>query len=319
MIPTSVLTEAATRFSLDPKSIEPLGGFHQNVFLYPLPEPGVVLKFSPVTQLIASKREIAWIQHLKSCGLSLACPIRSHANHWIESIETAEQPFIVTAAEKVAGSPPNIMQEWEPHADLFTQWGAFLGAIHRETRQFHVPTELPDFPNFDEHTWWPSLTPDRDDPLYSHWEKMLDILQSWSRDKRDYGVIHGDLHAHNFHWHNGKITGFDFGDGEKHWYLYDLAIALYHTLDVFPREEVEKRNALAHNLWEGLRTGYSTAHPDPILSEERLLTLLNYRRLFSHLYLRIHLDDKRLTPKLKRFLSQQEQEVLIEKPVWSPR
>ncbi|MDR6224172.1 phosphotransferase enzyme family protein [Desmospora profundinema] len=318
MIDKPTLFAAAERFGLDPESLKPLGGFHQNVFLASRPEPARVLKFSPAELPSSQKRELSWIQHLRARGLSVARPVRSLNGEWIETIDAGETSFTVVSMEKVAGSPPDIRQEWECGSDLFTQWGAFLGAIHRETRRFRPPTGLSDFPHFDEQRGWSTLTPDREDPLYFRWKEALKTLQAWPRSASEYGLVHGDFHSRNFHWHDGKITAFDFGDGERHWYLYDLAVTVYHALDVFPREDRDRRNALARDLWEGLRTGYTTEHPGPVLSEERLCILLDYRRIFSHLYLRIHLDRQRLTPKQIRFLDQQRQEILAGTPVWEP-
>jgi Ser/Thr protein kinase RdoA (MazF antagonist) len=54
-------------------------------------------------------------------------------------------------------------------------------------------------------------------------------LHRLPRSEDDYGLIHADLHPHNFCFDEGRITVFDFDNCEYAWFVKDIAVILFYV------------------------------------------------------------------------------------------
>ena len=57
--------------------------------------------------------------------------------------------------------------------------------------------------------------------------ELVDAVNNLSIDNDEYGIIHGDLHNGNMHFHENQVTLFDFDHCAYGWRAYDLIPSVY--------------------------------------------------------------------------------------------
>ena len=74
-------------------------------------------------------------------------------------------------------------------------------------------------------------------------ERIRRDLQELGKDSNVFGIIHRDLHFHNFLFHKGEAYVIDFETCDWGYYLFDLAMTL-SSLEAFGERCVPKQAAL---------------------------------------------------------------------------
>ena len=116
------------------------------------------------------------------------------------------------------------------------------------------------------------------------WEEFAGELNKLPKDKNGYGMIHNDLHQRNFYVHNNEIILFDFGDCEYNWFIYDIAIVLYHAVQTVDENDIKGREEFAHQFIKVFLEGYLTENHLDSYWISKLSFFLNYRRIYSYMY-----------------------------------
>ncbi|MEM7015817.1 MAG: phosphotransferase [Pseudomonadota bacterium] len=83
-------------------------------------------------------------------------------------------------------------------------------------------------------------------------DKILPIVRALPTDSANYGMIHADLHSHNFLINGETLHVIDFDDSAFGWYQFDLAVAL--------GSPVHNEKAID---WDALFAGYQRERPVP--------------------------------------------------------
>ncbi len=56
-------------------------------------------------------------------------------------------------------------------------------------------------------------------------------MGQYSKNDYSYGFVHTDMRPRNFHYINWKIIHFDFDDISKYWFIYDVAVSVFHYIE----------------------------------------------------------------------------------------
>ncbi|RSK57910.1 MULTISPECIES: phosphotransferase enzyme family protein [Bacillus] len=139
--------------------------------------------------------------------------------------------------------------------------------------------------------------------VYDKWISFINELQQLPKDKDLYGLIHNDLHQKNFYINGDKIILFDFGDCEHNWFVYDIAISLYHAIQLIPETEKERREKFALNFLDAFLTGYNQENNLDKSWLSRLQFFLNYRQVYSFVYLSKFLNIEEYNLNVKAVLA----------------
>nr|WP_245630323.1 phosphotransferase [Amphibacillus sediminis] len=115
------------------------------------------------------------------------------------------------------------------------------------------------------------------------WEEFVGELNKLPKDKNGYGLIHNDLHQGNFYVHNDEIIVFDFGDCEYNWFIYDIAIVLYHAVQSIDENENKAREKFAQLFIKAFLEGYLTENNLSSFWLAKLSFFLNYRGIYSYI------------------------------------
>ncbi|WP_176481938.1 phosphotransferase enzyme family protein [Paucisalibacillus globulus] len=300
------LSEGAQRFDADGPELRLLGGFSSNVFEGKRNGENFVLKFYPSTvyKKEAIIAELDWVRFLHSSGVKLTPPLRSTNGKYLETITVdGEKECYVLAFEKAKGSFIDLKDTETWNRDFYHSWGKTLGKIHRLSKHYIPSDEV-----IQRQDWNMGLLFSEDlcgvnKAVVQKWEEYVAELSKLPKDKNGYGMIHHDLHQRNFYVHHNEIILFDFGDCEYNWFIYDIAIVLYHAVQSIDEYDSKEREKFAYLFMKAFLEGYLTENNLESYWYTKLQFFLNYRRIFSYLFFSKYLtkeqkDNKRVVEKL---------------------
>ncbi|WP_158595162.1 phosphotransferase enzyme family protein [Oceanobacillus piezotolerans] len=289
------LSKGAEKFDVDGLELQLLGGFSNNVFECNRDGESIILKFYPSylyrkDSIIA---ELDWIRYLHSSGVYVTRPLLSNDGKYIETIKIDnEKECYVLAFEKAKGSFINVNDAETWNKDFYYIWGKALGKIHCLSKNYS-PLDK----NIKKQEWnmGPLFSDNFNEVskgVFQRWGKFVNELNKLPKNKSGYGMIHNDLHQGNFYVHNNKIILFDFGDCEYNWFIYDIAIVLYHAVQSIEENDIKGREEFAHLFIEAFLEGYLTENNLDSYWLSKLPFFLNYRRIFSYIYFAQFLNEE---------------------------
>lgn len=174
--------------------------------------------------------EVDWINYLAKHGMSVSQPVPSRGDNLAEKVEAGSTHFTVVLYTKA----PGVLVRYEDdeyNSTLYQRCGRFAGRMHALAK-----TYTPSMPQWQRPIWSdlvikehfhvaPGAINDKKQALVEH-------LHTLPRDSDSFGLTHGDFHAYNFLVSDDGITVFDFAECNYSWFAYEIAVILYHVLDL---------------------------------------------------------------------------------------
>ncbi|OAB41651.1 phosphotransferase enzyme family protein [Paenibacillus glacialis] len=294
MVERSILNQILNVIGDPSQDIHLLGGYFNNVYEIRAEKPIVVKIFNSEVdheEQIAS--EIDWTRYLYEHGINVAIPIFIKEESYIHRLN--DNLFFI-AYEKVKGNHVDIHSEiW--NEELFNQWGRAMGNMHFLSKLSKGKYKRPEWY---EHKIYQMDMSQFDPVIREKWENCLEVIKSMNPNNDTYGVIHGDLHHHNFLYDTGELTVIDFGDSEYNFYAYDIAIAIYHASQTV--KDMDKRKRFANIFFKLFMEGYSVENSDVNKIVKEVDFFINYRHLYSFVYHTQFLDKANLNEQQLQYL-----------------
>jgi len=242
--------EAAARYGLQPSDLTELRAFENYVYEAENEDGvGLVLRISHSTRrtIDYTLGEIEFVRYLGATKIPVAQPILSEAGQFVERIEDSEpgHHFVVTAFERAEGvvfddAPPLKERYWKP--PLFRDLGRLFARLHNRAQTYKLSN-----PRFKRQEWYEydvvdidRFAPPEEQLVRERTLRIIERLKQLPRTPEDYGVIHADLHPHNFCFADGRITAFDFDNCEYAWFVKDIAVLLFYVARAAPRGQREE-------------------------------------------------------------------------------
>lgn len=300
MISETVLSRILELLNYPSEDIHLIGGYFNNVYEISAVPPIVVKIFDRgIDSEEKIMSEIAWTQFLKENGVHVAVPILIENESYIYSL--TEELFFV-AYKKVNGRHIDINHEdWNDK--LFHQWGRGMGTMHSLSKLYKGKYGRPEW---NEHPMYQLDMNHFDPTIKEKWENYLVGIHSIHKSKDSYGIIHGDLHQHNFLYDKGELAFIDFGDSECNWFAYDIAIAIYHASQSYA---MDKRSKFASSFFNAFIDGYSMVNSvDETLNS--IDFFVNFRHLYSFVYHTQYSDRTKLNERQLQYLEDMKLSIL---------
>ncbi len=215
--------------------------------------------------------ELDFVEYLAGNGLAVACPLVNQ-----EGQRVAEVPRRAARGERGWAVAFRRLEgrHYEYYSadidrPLFRLWGETMGRLHSLSTRYEPPAGR----------WRPHWYDDAvagcardgvplDEEALGLREELVRWLKGVPSEDSHYGTVHGDFERTNFLIHVGRIGVFDFDDSCRHWFMWDVACALW----VFRNATANERASFLGWFLEG----YSTEkEPDP----ERLASFTELVRL----------------------------------------
>jgi len=228
--------------------------------------------------------EIEFVRYLAAAGLPVSQPVLSESGYFVERIDDGapERYFVATAFERAPGyvfddAPPLKERFWEP--TFFRELGRIFARMHNRAQDYR-----PSNARLKRQEWHEydvvdvgRFVPPEEQLVRSRAAELVERLSRLPRSQSDYGLIHADLHPHNFCFDEGRVTVFDFDNCEYAWFVKDIAVLLFYVSRAEPSERREEATAaFLTTFLEGYRElrpcgrGYLEAIPD-LLSLQRAM------------------------------------------------
>ncbi|WP_088042788.1 phosphotransferase enzyme family protein [Bacillus sp. EAC] len=308
-----ILQNAAAQFGLSVDE-KPVGEF-ENYLFKGKTEDGVQrilrLTHSSHRSKNAIEGELKFLKYARENGANAAGSLFSLNGNLVEEhVASDGTSFFASMFEWADGqlvdrSNPNV---WNDHL-MFT-WGKTIGKLHALTV---------DYPNTDSREQW-----DEDaylvemlnhEEIGPYTKKLLEEIGEYERNSKSYGLIHSDLHLHNFFVNDeGEITAFDFDDLQYNYFISDIAIVLYYTA-WGSKESFEEKSAFAKKQLSIFRKGYETEY---ILDEEwysRIPAFLKCRDHTLYYVLTMKFEGKEKTPRVIELCEQLKERIMNDKTI----
>ncbi|NBJ70349.1 MULTISPECIES: phosphotransferase [Clostridia] len=297
---SKLLGKGARLFDVDGSDLKLIGGFSNNVFEVNSSKGTFIIKYYPSSmyERYSIAAELEWITYLSESGVNVTTPIASINNKLLEVIIlNNEEVCYVSAFEKAKGEFVDVSNNKVWNASFFYTWGRTLGKIHRLSKLYR-PTD-PKMKRKDGESGLLFINSILVSKLIKRkWENFIHNLKKLPKDNNGYGMIHHDLHHKNFYLYKKELVLFDFGDCEYSWFVYDIAIVLYHALQVVDNRE---KKDFVYKFIRPFLKGYQTENQ---LQSDWLLKIpffLNYRQIYSYMYFSTYLtNEQRKNGKTKQ-------------------
>ena len=244
-----ILDEAAGRYGLVASDLTELVAFEN--FVYEAENDdgvSVILRLSHSSRRTFdyTQGEIEFVRYLGAAGIPVAQPILSESGQFVERIADSDpgHHFVVTAFERAEGivfddAPPLKERYWKP--PLFRDLGRIFARLHNRAQTYKLSN-----PRFKRQEWheYDVVDIDRFAPpdetlVRERTSRIIERLKQLPRTPEGYGVIHADLHPHNFCFVDGRITVFDFDNCEYAWFVKDIAVIVFYVARAAARGERE--------------------------------------------------------------------------------
>ena len=255
--------QAAQRFGLSPDALTELAAFEN--FVYEAENDdgdSLILRISHSTRRTVDYTlgEIEFVRYLAAAGIAIAPPILSESGQFVERIDDRDpgQYFVATAFERAEGivfddAPPLKDRYWKP--PLFRELGRLFARLHNRAQTYR-----PSNPRFKRQEWYEydvvdidRFAPPEETLVRERTARIIERLKALPRTPEHYGLIHADLHPHNFCFAEGRITAFDFDNCEYAWFVKDIAVLLFY---IARGEAREQRNDAAAAFLAPFLEGY---------------------------------------------------------------
>ncbi len=270
-IDPQILSQAAQCFGIELPSLQPLGGMDGMALAYRQGNRGYVLKVTPVKkddpeQAAQMSAKFDFIHYLAENGTRVARPIRSPRGLWVEIVPALEKDYLVTAATRAQGAHIDLYNREKASSNFFQAWGRVTGQMHSLARAY---------------PWWCKQPPASQEPSpISDWHQEFESFRHWSKDdtevqarwielgegiatlpvnRESFGLIHNDLHPRNFLVdREGEITVIDFDVCAFHFFIKDIAIALFFADWIGKPPRGLSRDAYLTSFLQNFLRGYAS-------------------------------------------------------------
>ncbi|MFH1701682.1 MAG: phosphotransferase [Candidatus Zixiibacteriota bacterium] len=254
-----ILAAVLKYFSIEKSDLKRLGSFESFVYEFERNNQDYILKITHSLHRDENQimGELDWTNYLSDNGISVARPIQSVNNKWVERVDVDDSYFLIYAFEKVNGHHIG-EDDWDD--SLIIKWGKITGRMHALTK-IYKPTR-PEFKRIDVfndgfYNWRNiDLEKYKFPEVLKRCHEVIDDMKQLPKDDNSFGLIHTDLHSWNFYVNNRDMTIFDFDDCAYNWFAHDIAIPLFYELQ---SNRFEPRDAaFARRFFRNFMEGYSS-------------------------------------------------------------
>jgi Ser/Thr protein kinase RdoA (MazF antagonist) len=180
-------------------------------------------------------------------------------------VHAEDQDYLVMAATRARGAHVNLYDRKKAGPDFFQAWGQVTGQMHHLAKAYpwwckhpveiEVPSPIHDWrQEFESFRRWSS----DDTEIQAKWIELGESIASLPINRESYGLIHNDLHPHNFLVdREGQITVIDFDVCTFHFFIKDIAIALFFADWMGKPARNQSRDAYLTSFTQNFLRGYA--------------------------------------------------------------
>lgn len=233
LLTKEILNQLVKVFELDEESVTPLDGFENHLYRCVRQSEKYVLRISHDVHRQPREicGEIAFMNYLSQNGVSVPRPISAKNGLYVIEVSASDESvFSGVLFSWAQGEPPYSKELW--NESLFEKMGKLTGKIHRLSKEFTLDSKnaLRKKREEDGDFFIGEYLPNDEQHIAQKLDTIRQECEHLPRSKDSFGMVHYDFHGGNFFIHDGEITIFDFDDCGYHWFIADIAIALFYAV-----------------------------------------------------------------------------------------
>jgi amicoumacin kinase len=294
-IPDKVICEITKCYGTDKDKVKYLGGGYEGsdgiVFEYNDRGGKRALKFmimdeNDFDKLLRTKERLKFVNFLGGKGVNIVYPQLSKNGRFLEQYKLDGKIYLAYSMNKVEGKGVNALEPSDME-NFIVEWGKVVGQTHRHTKSY--PTWQHSV--VDETTGETMLSWEEEWKSFEDWCKDEEVKQCWRSLKKEldklpknrdcFGFIHNDPHPLNLIIQDGKVTLLDFDVASYHWFMTDIATAIYGALcgEAGGFERPQKNKDFSKYLLDKFMSGYERENHLDSIWLDKLELFLSYRRM----------------------------------------
>lgn len=329
------LTAGAALFGVDPRSLQARGGSDGAVYSCRRGDTACMIKFVPLPpdRLTVYQEKLDFIFYLAENGVPVALPQPSENGQRYEMLPGMDSCYAVTVTPLAGGRHPTPRNLYDWNERLFVGWGQVLGKMHALARAYPrwqkvsasednaldeagAPSQTGDWRN--EYEFFSNWC--EEPKIVAQWRKLYEPLSALPRERDGFGLIHNDLHMWNFLYNPDArgvhpITIIDFDVCCYHWFITDIAIAVYHGMVFDLHRSLAQRETFARQFLQPFMRGYRQENQLNPGWFEHLPLFLRYREILSYIALSKDWPEARRATWQNAILAEKRARILRDEPL----
>lgn len=312
MVNEAILYKACELIKVPFSEVKLIGGYFDHVF--EVKNKPIILKIFKDDGNILSliKAELDWIEYLSGHHVQVCKALPIIDNRYI--VPLSDNYYLVVYA-KAKGQHVNVNDSETWNSYLFENWGRTMGKMHALAINYTPKTKKR--PDWYEHPLFHSELDFLDVEIQERWKVYVKQLRELPTTSNAYGIIHHDLHQHNFFIDDKKnliLILIDFGDCEYHWFAYDIAIVIYHAVQTCKNAEPQSKEAFAKAFFQSFMRGYELEHQLSSEWMQRIPFFLDFRQIYSYMYHMMYANTSNLNERQLKFLEHMKSNIKSDTP-----
>ncbi|NPD89652.1 MAG: phosphotransferase [Asgard group archaeon] len=266
-----------------------VGGFQNEIYSFQKNIEEYILRIGDSEHMTHNlvRAEMDWNVYLAENNVPAIRPTQSNNGRLVEKIEKDSGYFNAVVFEKAEGEHLNDSDLLNWSDELLINYGKIIGRMHALAKKFE-PLESKRF-EFQCSVDIPHLLKDDDTETVKRARKILLEAENLPKHKDSYGLVHGDLHTHNFFVKNDKITAIiDFEYSCYKWFISDISVALYYVLYWKPQLNQDILKKIAKRFLLLFMKGYETENKLNANCMEKIDLFIKVREVILLMYIPRH-------------------------------
>lgn len=228
----SILNDLAKAYHIPTSELKYVDSFESFLYRYQQNDLNYYLRISHSQRREPDqiRGELDWIQYLHQFKLPIVeiAPTHSGEQMVIIPIDNNEY-FTAVSFRELKGS--HLRVAWETD-EYVIQLGNIIARMHEATKSYHPISKARTRMNwYDEITSYSMKYLSPTEPIIaSRFNEVIERINQIPKHRENYGLIHYDLHRGNLIFDQGQIRILDFDDCVYHYFITDLAIALFYAV-----------------------------------------------------------------------------------------
>lgn len=245
--------------------------------------------------------EVTYTNFLNQEGLGVTPAITSVNGEEVEKVMLDREMLTV-----VYQSAPGIhlpRKRWQPK--VFHELGRQMGRLHRLSKKFeeiHPVNTINDWHENEEYAFLKYI-PREERAIRDVADEVLTTIGKLPKSPSNYGLLHGDLCLENLLVdQESNLTMIDFQDCEKHFYIFDLAAAVYSAMEysyVGGGSIVDYGQAMTNAIINGYQEENDLS-PEMV---DQLPLFIKLKEVFEYSLMHMYWDQDRLTEDQVRIMN----------------
>ncbi|WP_166000661.1 phosphotransferase [Bacillus sp. Cs-700] len=245
--------------------------------------------------------EVTYTNFLYQEGLGVSPTIVSVNGEVVERILLDREMLTVVYQAAFGIHLPR--NRWQP--SVFHELGRQMGRLHRLSKKFeeiHPVTNINDWHENEEYAFLKYI-PKEERTIREVADNVLSTIKNLPKSYSNYGLLHGDLCLENLLVdQESNLTMIDFQDCEKHFYVFDLAAAVYSAIEysyVGGGNIGDYGRAMAKAIIDGYQEENNLS-PE---MEDQLPLFMKLKEVFEYSLMHMYWDKERLTEDQIRIMN----------------